>query len=138
MDELLASFGQSLAHAGPGYVVSLGVIAIAAWIASKALPFWSEYQSKKLEIDQAREKRKADESARQDERERERAVLEGRWLEQYEHATEVQKQTNAVLGGVEAQIATLNVTLADSKERSRNMAKEMHDVHRVIIGKDKQ
>ena len=50
----------------------------------------------------------------------------------------MQKQTNAVLGGVEAQMATLNVTLADSKERSRNMAKEMHDVHRVIIGKDKQ
>lgn len=138
MDELLASFGQSLSHAGPEYVVSLGIVAIAAWVASKAMPLWADHQNKKLEIEQNREKRKADESTRQDERERERSVLEGRWLEQYEHATDVQKQTNAVLGGVEAQMATLNVTLADSKERSRDMAKEMHDVHQVIVGKDKE
>lgn len=37
------------------------------------------------------------------------------------------------MAGVEAQMTTLNATLSDSKDRSRDMAKEMHEVHQVIV-----
>ena len=133
MDEFLSALGQSLAHAGPEYVTALGMVAVVAWVASKAMPLYASHQAKRLEIEQARETRKADEAARQDERDRERAKLEGRWLEQYEHATQVQAQTNAVMAGVEAQMTTLNATLADSKDRSRSMADEVHEVHAAVV-----
>lgn len=133
MDDLMAAIGASLAHAGPEYILALGTIAVAAWVAAKAMPLYADNRDKRLDIEAAREQRKAEESARMDERDRERAKLEGRWLEQYEHATQVQQQTNAVMAVVEAQMTTLNATLSDSKDRSRDMAKEMHEVHQVIV-----
>ncbi len=85
-----------------------------------------------MELD--REKRKAQESVERAERERDNSRLQGRWLEQYEHATQVQEQTNAVMHEVSAEMNVLNATLSDSKQRSREMAAEMHEMHEHLLG----
>lgn len=129
MDRLLSAVGESLAHAGPEYVSAFGILCVAAWVAAKAMPLYAEHSKARLGIEAAREKRKAEEAERADERERERSRLEGRWLEQYERATEVQERTNAVMGGVQAQMALLNETLKESKDRSRDMARKVNEIH---------
>lgn len=133
MDAFLDAVAQSLANAGPEYVTALGLVAIGAWVVSKALPLYSTHQDKRLGIEQQREKRKADEERSREQRDRERSEMEGRWLTQYEHATHVQEQTNAVMEGVRAQMNTLNVTLQDSKERSADMAREVREIHEAVI-----
>ncbi len=118
MDEFLDAVAQSLAHAGPEYVTALGLVAIGAWVVSKALPLYATHP---------------DEERSREQRDRERSEMEGRWLTQYEHATHVQEQTNAVMEGVRAQMNTLNVTLQDSKERSADMAREVREIHEAVI-----
>ncbi len=104
------------------------------WVA-KALPLYAGHQDKRLGIEQQREQRKAAEEASREQRDRERSEMEGRWLTQYEHATHVQEQTNAVMEGVRAQMNTLNVTLQDSKSRSADMAREVREIHEVVTNR---
>lgn len=133
MDEFLDAIAQSLAHAGPEYVTALGLVAIAAWVVAKALPLYAGHQDKRLGIEEQREERKAAEERSREQRDRERSEMEGRWLTQYEHATHVQEQTNAVIEGVRAQMNTLNLTLQDSKQRSSEMAREVREIHEAVI-----
>ena len=133
MDDFMASLGQSLAHAGPEYVTALGLVAIGAWVVSKALPLYAGHQDKRLGLEEQRERRKAAEERSREQRDRERSEMEGRWLTQYEHATQVQEQTNAVMEGVRAQMDTLNTTLQDSKKRSSEMAREVKEIHNAVI-----
>ena len=135
MDEFLDAIAQSLAHAGPEYVTALGLVAIGAWVVAKALPLYASHQDKRLGIEQQRERRKADEERSREQRDRERSEMEGRWLTQYEHATHVQEQTNAVMEGVRAQMDTLNATLQDSKQRSSEMAREVREIHDVVTNR---
>lgn len=135
MDEFLDAIAQSLAHAGPEYVTALGLVAIGAWVVARALPLYAGYQDKRLGIEQQREDRKAAEEASREQRDRERSEMEGRWLTQYEHATHVQEQTNAVMEGVRAQMDTLNATLQDSKQRSSEMAREVREIHDVVTNR---
>ena len=135
MDEFLDAIAQSLAHAGPEYVTALGLVAIGAWVVAKALPLYASHQDKRLGIEQQREQRKAAEEASREQRDRERSEMEGRWLTQYEYATHVQEQTNAVMEGVRAQMNTLNVTLQDSKSRSADMAREVREIHEVVTNR---
>lgn len=135
MDEFLDAIAQSLAHAGPEYITALGLVAIGAWVVSKALPLYASHQDKRLGIEQQRERRKADEERSREQRDRERSEMEGRWLTQYEHATHVQEQTNAVMEGVRAQMDTLNATLQDSKQRSSEMAREVREIHDVVTNR---
>lgn len=133
MDGFLNALGESLAHAGPEYVTALGLVAIAAWVVSKALPLYAGHQDKRLGLEQQREVRKAAEERSREQRDRERSEMEGRWLTQYEHATQVQEQTNAVMEGVRAQMDMLNNTLQDSKQRSSEMAREVKEIHNAVI-----
>ncbi len=135
MDEFLDAIAQSLAHAGPEYVTALGLVAIGAWVVARALPLYAGHQDKRLGIEQQREDRKAAEEASREQRDRERSEMEGRWLTQYEHATHVQEQTNAVMEGVRAQMDTLNATLQDSKQRSSEMAREVREIHDVVTNR---
>lgn len=133
MDDFLNALGQSLAHAGPEYVTALGLVAIGAWVVAKALLLYASHQDKRLGLEEQREKRKAAEERSREQRDRERSEMEGRWLTQYERATQVQEQTNAVMEGVRAQMDTLNTTLNDSKKRSSEMAREVNEIHRAVI-----
>ena len=133
MDDFLSAMGQSLAHAGPEYVTALGLVAIGAWVVSKALPLYAGHQDKRLGLEEQRERRKAAEERSREQRDRERSEMEGRWLTQYERATQVQEQTNAVMEGVRAQMDTLNTTLNDSKKRSSEMAREVKEIHNAVI-----
>ena len=135
MDEFLDAIAQSLAHAGPEYVTALGLVAIGAWVVARALPLYAGHQDKRLGIEQQREDRKAAEEASREQRDRERSEMEGRWLTQYEHATHVQEQTNAVMEGVRAQMDTLNATLQDSKQRSSERAREVREIHDVVTNR---
>ena len=99
----------------------------------KLVPLYASHEDKRLDIEREREARKAKDAERRDVYERDRAKLEGRWLEQYERATTVQEQTNAVMGDVAAQMTVLNATLADSKTRSREMASEVHEIHAATV-----
>lgn len=136
MDELLQAFATSISNAGSEYVLALGTIAIAAWLAAKAVPFYSEHQSKKLELEKDREARKAREEEAREERDRERSEMEGRWLTQYQNATKVQEATNTVIDTMREQMVILNNTLNDSKDRSHMMAEKVDDIHNAIVRKD--
>lgn len=125
MEEIVLALAQSVAHAGPEWAFAIAAIVAIAY---KGIPIVEEVTRSHIELEHAREERKAGESRRRDEFERERSKLEGRWLEQYEHATHVQEQTNAVMDGVEAQMATLNATLAESKDRSRDMSHKVDEL----------
>lgn len=132
MDELIRGLSQSLAHAGPEWAVATVLMLI---FAAKGVPIIEKMADARVRVEEERESRKAEESARRDESERERSRLEGRWLEQYEHAVQVQEQTNAVMAQQTAQMELLNATLNDSKDRSRSMAAQVDDIHRATVGK---
>lgn len=136
MDELLRAFSQSLATEGDAYVLTIGLIAILAWVAAKIVPYVSRYVNKRLEIEEAKEKRSESEVKNREQRDRERSSSEGRWLEQYEQATRVQEQTNTVIASIKEQMEALNntnkilvKTLDSSKERSEEMSKKVDQIY---------
>lgn len=133
MDSFFQALGESIAGAGPEYVTALGMLAIVAWVLKQAIPLYADHMNQKLEIDRDRERRKAAEEASRERRDRERSEMEGRWLSQYEKATQVQEQTNRVVEGVRAQMEVLNANLYDSKERSRQMSEEVHELHEALV-----
>ena len=134
MEEISRGVGTALSHAGPEWVTAIGIVLILAWAARQALPGYDSRANQRLQMELDREKRKAQESVDRAERERDNSRLQGRWLEQYEHATQVQEQTNAVMHEVSTQMNVLNATLSDSKQRSREMAVEMHEMHEHLLG----
>jgi hypothetical protein len=130
MDAIAEGLGQSLAHAGPEWALLALVALLAFW---KGVPMAEKVAERAHEREVRREERKDREGANRAEFERRSAELQGRWLSQYEHATDVQEQTNAVMAGVQAEMATLNATLAESKDRSREMAGEVHEMHQHLV-----
>lgn len=130
VDQIVEGIGQSLAHAGPEWAMIALMAVLTVW---KVLPLAERVAERAHEREVRRERRKDRESAARDEFERRSAELQGRWLTQYEHATDVQKQTNAVMAGVQAEMATLNATLAESRDRSREMAGEVHEMHQHLV-----
>lgn len=128
----------------PAWLPAIGITAIVVFGAIKIFPVIVEAIEHKderheretkarIEIEMRREERKAKEGISRELRDRERSENEGRWLAQYEHATNVQEQTNVVIEGVREQMHILNTTLLDSKERSREMAKKVDDIHKNIL-----
>lgn len=126
MDEIIRALAESLAHAGPEWAFALGVVAIASGVAVKALPIFRDYKSGQLSVEMKREERKAEEARRRDEHDREIAELNGKWLI-------VSEQSAKAMEGMTAQMQVLNATLADSKERSKAMAYELHEVHQAVV-----
>lgn len=141
MDEsIFGAIATSLAHSGPEWLLAFGALLIAAWLASKGMPFFTQYKMALLDIERSREERKAEESKQREQHDRELATMQGQWLEQYDRANKAQEQSNVVTEGVRAQMAMLNQTLEDSKERSHEMgatlsnaARQIEDIHDHIV-----
>ena len=83
---------------------------------------------------------RANSGKRLDQRDKERSVNEGRWIEQYEHANAVQEQTNEALStlrtavdGMRTSMDTTNMLLQQSKDRSKEMGAKIDAIHNVVI-----
>lgn len=141
MDELLKGLSISIAEAGPGYVMVFGILTV---FVSKMWPdimkFISERDRRMSELETKREERKVEEGNRRLDFEKKSVELQGRWLEQYEHATKVQEQTNSIISEVQLQLSIQNAALAESGKTSVNIRDEIlavrakldnYDVHKV-------
>lgn len=133
MDAFLQALASSFVQFGPAYTMVIGLVAILAWIAAKAMPFIQEIQLKKLELEEAREARKAEEAQSLNERERERAKLTAQMID-------TQDRSNCVMEALTTQIAVMNTALEESKHRSRTMgqtvdkmAEQVKEVHTVVM-----
>lgn len=135
MDALLEALATSLANSGPEYTLALGVIAIGAWVSSKVLPVWQSLKMEQLELDRERERRKAEDTRRLDQRDQERSKTEGRWLEQNERSMKLQEETNAAINAMKAALEMNNALLGDSKERSRHMALQVDEIHSIVASR---
>lgn len=116
MDELLAALSESLAHAGPAYVLAFGAIVL---FVLKVWPSLVEWVNRREDREDRREQRTA-------EHEREMAELNGKWLV-------VSEQSAKAMEGMTSQMEVLNATLKDSKERSRDMAHKVDEIHAAVI-----
>lgn len=137
MDQAAATFAETMGHLGEGYLFVIGILIILAFVVIKAMPMVSEWQTKRIDIESKREERKSEEVKARAQRDQERSIMEGRWLEQYEHATKVQEQTNIVVEGVREQMLILNQTLDDSKSRSHQMSTKVDEIHHEVVEKGK-
>ena len=140
MDEIMNGIGQGIAHAGPEWVGMIGILAILAWLASQGMPFFAKYKMAMLDIERAREERKAEESRQREAHDRELAQMQGQWLEQYDRANKAQEQSNVVTEGVRAQMQVLNAAISESKHNSRQLTTtlngavgEIHDIHQAVM-----
>lgn len=126
MDELLKGLSISIAEAGPGYVMVFGMLVV---FVSKMWPdimkFVSERDKRAFELESKREARKVEEGNRRLDFEKKSVELQGRWLEQYEHATKVQEQTNSIISEVQLQLSIQNAALAESGKTSVNIRDEI-------------
>lgn len=137
MDDLLAAFGESIAHGGPMYAL-VGVLAVIF-----AVSIWPAIDRRLTNDDERedrREERKAEESRLREEHDRELARLQGQWLEQQDRSNAAMERSNDVSEGLRVQLEALNANLADSKEHSQamgetigSMASQVQDIHDHII-----
>ena len=137
MDDLLAAFGDSIAHGGPAYAL-VGVAAVL--FCACVWPSLARSIERKDEREDRREERKAEESRMREEHDRELARLQGQWLEQQDRSNAAMERSNDVSEGLRVQLEALNANLADSKEHSRamgetigSMASQVQDIHDHII-----
>lgn len=116
----------SIADAGPGYVMVFGILIV---FVSKMWPdimkFIAERDKRMFEIEAKREERKAEEGNRRLDFEKKSVELQGRWLEQYEHAVKVQEQTNSIISEVQLQLSIQNAALAESGKTSASIRDEI-------------
>lgn len=144
MDDLVAALAQSLAHAGPEWAA---VIILAVLFCTKVMPMWKdrddkrmamveERQAAELELERAREKRKAEDARRLDQRDKERSKTEGHWVELTERSLRLQEATNAAIDGMKSAMEMNNALLSESKERSRHMARQVDEMHGIIARRE--
>ena len=144
MDELIGAMSESFASAGPEWAT---VIIVTWLVVTQVLPAWKERderrmamarekQAAEMELERAREKRKAEDARRLDQRDKERSQNEGRWLEQGERSLRLQDETNAAINGMRAAMETNNALLNESRERSRHLAEQMDEVHGAIVRRE--
>ena len=113
------AFIKSLESQGPWYVVAFGVLLILATLAIKLVPYWAGYQQKRLELEDREIKRREDADRKGQE-------IQGQMILQ-------NQRSNTVMESLDKQMEFLNLQLAESKERSRDMAIEVHDIHRKVV-----
>lgn len=130
MDELLRALAVSVAQGGPAYAAVVLAVVLFVW---QVWPAISRRMDRADEREDRREQREAENDLRRAERDAEMARLQGQWLEQYKHATAVQEQSNAVMGLIESKMDALTATLQDSKQHSRDMGREVHEIHAAVM-----
>lgn len=138
MDDLLAAFGESIAHGGPMYAL-VGVLSVIF-----AVSIWPAIDRRLTNDDERedrREERKAEESRLREEHDLEMARLQGQWLEQQGRSNAALERSTDVSEALRVQLEVLNASLADSKEHSRaigdaigSMASQVNDIHERIVG----
>lgn len=113
------AFIKSLESQGPWYVVAFGVLLILATMVIRLVPYWAGYQQKKLELEDREIKRREDADRKGQE-------IQGQMILQ-------NQRSNTVMESLDKQMEFLNLQLAESKQRSRDMAIEVHDIHRKVV-----
>lgn len=113
------AFIKSLESQGPWYVVAFGVLLILATMVIKLVPYWAGYQQKRLELEDREIKRREDADRKGQE-------IQGQMILQ-------NQRSNTVMESLDKQMEFLNLQLAESKQRSRDMAIEVHDIHRKVV-----
>lgn len=137
MDDLLAAFGESIAHGGPMYAL-VGILSVIF-----AVSIWPAIDRRLTNDDERedrREERKAEESRLREEHDLEMARLQGQWLEQQGRSNTALERSTDVSEALRVQLEALNASLNDSKEHSRamsetigSMATQVQDIHDHII-----
>lgn len=123
MGELMIALAESLAHAGPEWVLALGALAL---FGLKVVPIIEQDRKSARDLEAMRERRKAEESKRREEHDREMVELNGRWLV-------VSEQSAEAMRAMSSQMEVLNATLQDSKSRSRDMGRQIGEIHEVVV-----
>ncbi len=144
MDELLTALAQSIAHAGPEWaalilVTGLFVLRVLPMLKDrddKRMAMAEERQAAELELERAREKRKAEDARRLDQRDKERSRTEGHWVELTERSLRLQEATNTAIDGMKSAMEMNNALLSESKERSRHMARQVDEMHGIIARRE--
>lgn len=95
-----------------------------------------ERQAAALDLERAREKRKAEDARRLDQRDKERSQTEGHWVELTERSLRLQEATNAAIDGMKSAMEMNNALLSESKERSRHMARQVDEMHGIIARRE--
>lgn len=142
--ESSTAFLNAMSSLGEGLLFTLGVLAILAYVAIKAIPIFqaraeakSETERIRMENEAAvarmREERKAQEEDRLAQRDVERSQTEGRWIAQNERWLVLQEQTNTVIEGVREQMQLNNALLEESKSRSHEMAIQVAEIHHEVV-----
>lgn len=130
LDELAKALARSVADGGPAYAaVLLGAVLFVRHI----WPALRDRMRRSDEREDRREQREADEARRRAEHDEQMARMQGQWLEQYAHATQVQKQSNAVMGLIETKMDRLTDVLEDSKGHSREMGHKVDEIHAAVV-----
>lgn len=116
MDELLRALAESLAHAGPAYVVAFGALAL---FVLKVWPTIAEMIGRREDREDKREQRMA-------EYQRESAERDGKWLM-------VSEQSARAMEAMSEQMRVNNTLLMESKDRSRDMGHKVDEIHSAVV-----
>ena len=137
MDELASAYvgGLTTAADGPVWLFATGVLVILSAVLIKLFPLYKDFKMRQIEIEETREKRKADEARMRNERERENAAIAARQIE-------AQDRSTAAINAMTAQMAVMDSRLEVSQQGSAHMqdkvdgiAVEVHDIHTAIVQK---
>lgn len=143
-DGVMNNYIDKLGGSGPAFLFTIGVILVLAYVAIKAIPIIrdlrirkidhdAEVEMKRLEIEEMREKRKAEEAMREDERDRARTEVIGK-------QNEIQANLVRSNDGMAIQFAALQAALEESKTRSRQVGEQIseidakvNEIHTVVV-----
>lgn len=142
---------HEVAAFGPEWLLVFFVIIVVTILLIAFIPLIKSYVEKKMELDQQevdarnaredeRERRKNDELAAREQRDRERSEVEGRWATQYERAIAAQEKSNVVMTAISNQLEVMNTQLMDSKTNSKSMGetlarmdRKVEEIHRGLM-----
>lgn len=116
MDELLMALAQSLADAGPLYVIAFGSLVL---FTLKIWPSITRWVDRREDREDKREQRMAD-------YQRESAERDGKWLM-------VSEQSARAMEAMSEQMRVNNTLLMESKDRSRDMGHKVDEIHVVVV-----
>lgn len=116
MDELLMALAESLADAGPLYVMAFGALVL---FTVKIWPSITKWVDRREDREDKREQRMAD-------YQRESAERDGKWLM-------VSEQSARAMEAMSEQMRVNNTLLMESKDRSRDMGHKVDEIHAAVV-----
>lgn len=137
LESVAVHYVDNLGGYGPAYLLVAGVLALIAVIAIKYMPFWKECKLRRLAIEDEREKRKSEEAQLRAERERENASLASRQIDSQNRSTAAMTAMTQQMALTEARIEASQRGSMAMAGKVDDMAVEVHDIHAVVVSKDK-